>query len=129
MPRLKSVSPRLPVADLRASIRFYSEVLGFAQRSVWPEHAPTFALLERDGVGVQLSAVESPDGLQEKATLSFDVDDATGLHAKLAGIAQIEWGPEVYWYGRREFAVRDPSGNLLIFSETTDDPVTCTGES
>jgi hypothetical protein len=36
----------------------------------------------------------------------------------------IEWGPEVYDYGRREFALRDPDGYLVIFSEETDDPPT-----
>ena len=40
----------------------------------------------------------------------------------------IEWGPEVYWYGRREFAIRDPSGYLIIFSEATTDPPTCRDE-
>jgi hypothetical protein len=36
-----------------------------------------------------------------------------------------EWRPEVYWYGRREYAIWDPSGYLLSFSEETDDPPTC----
>ena len=40
---------------------------------------------------------------------------------------KVEWGPEVYAYGRREFAVRDPTGAMLIFSEETDDPATCEG--
>ena len=32
------------------------------------------------------------------------------------GIA-IEWGPEVYDYGRREFAIKDNNGYLLALSE------------
>lgn len=60
--------------------------------------------------------------------LVFDVEDVRGLHASLAGAVPVEWGPEVYFYGRREFAVRDPDGNLLIFSEPTDDPPTCPEE-
>ena len=47
------------------------------------------------------------------------------MHRALSGHLPIEWGPEVYWYGRREFAVRDPDGYLLIFSERTSDPPTC----
>jgi hypothetical protein len=43
------------------------------------------------------------------------------MHADLAGVVPIEWGPEVYFYGRREFAVRDPDGYLLIFTEPTDE--------
>jgi hypothetical protein len=34
-------------------------------------------------------------------------------------------GAEVYSYGRREFAIRAPDGYLLIFSEETTDPPTC----
>jgi hypothetical protein len=31
----------------------------------------------------------------------------------------------VYQYGRREFAIRDPNGYMIIFTEQTDDPPTC----
>ena len=37
----------------------------------------------------------------------------------------MEWGPEVYSYGCREFAVRDPEGHTVIFTEATaDEPTT-----
>ena len=39
-----------------------------------------------------------------------------------------EWGPEVYFYHRREFAFRDPDGHWVILSEVTDDPPTCEAE-
>jgi len=42
----------------------------------------------------------------------------------LKGRVTVEWGPEVYFYQRREFAFRDPDGHLIIISEETDDPVT-----
>jgi catechol 2,3-dioxygenase-like lactoylglutathione lyase family enzyme len=58
-------------------------------------------------------------------TLSFEVDDARAMHQALQGKTAVEWGPEVYWYGRREFAIRDPNGYLIIFSEVTTDPPTC----
>ena len=47
------------------------------------------------------------------------------MQRALSGRLPIQLGPEVYWYGRREFAVRDPDGYLLIFSERTSDPPTC----
>jgi hypothetical protein len=61
--------------------------------------------------------------------LSFEVRDAQALHSSLAGSIPIEWGPEVYWYGRREFAFRDPNGYLVIVSEETADPPTCTEDT
>ena len=61
------------------------------------------------------------------AELVFEVDDAQSLHEALRSDTPMEWGPEVYWYGRREFAVRDPNRYLVIFTEVTDDPPTCDG--
>ena len=54
----------------------------------------------------------------------FDIRDAQALHDGLKGKVKVEWGPEVYFYHRREFAFRDPDGHLIIVSEETDDPVT-----
>jgi hypothetical protein len=39
--------------------------------------------------------------------------------------ATVEWGPEVYSYGRRELGFRDPDGSWVILSEVTSDPPTC----
>jgi len=37
-------------------------------------------------------------------------------------------GPEVSFYGRREFAFRDPEEYVIIISEKTGDPVTAVEE-
>ena len=56
MGRLNSVEPRLPVADLQRSFRFYTETLGFVGDSV---DAPSgFAIVRRDAVAVQLLRVD-----------------------------------------------------------------------
>ena len=126
MSRFFRIAPRLPAADLAKSCNFYTRVLGFSVGSTWPKESPYFALLARDDVIVQLVAAEP--GQTESAgcaTISIDVDRAQQLADELKQHVSIEWGPEVYWYGRREFAVKDPGGNLLIFSEETDDPPTC----
>lgn len=58
------------------------------------------------------------------AELYIEVTDSQMLHDSVKTRLPIEWGPEVYSYRRREFAVRDPDGYLLIFTETTNDPPT-----
>jgi catechol 2,3-dioxygenase-like lactoylglutathione lyase family enzyme len=124
--RFLAIAPRLPVSDLSKTVVFYNGSLGFSVGSTWPANDPCFAVLVRDDVQVQLVKAE-PDapGCPGSATISIEVDDAQALCDRLAGDMAIEWGPEVYWYGRREFAIKDPSGNLLIFSEPTDDSPTC----
>jgi catechol 2,3-dioxygenase-like lactoylglutathione lyase family enzyme len=123
--RFLNVAPRLPVADLDRTINFYSKMLGFECGALWPEHSPTFAIMDRDRINVQFDLAK-PGMTLGNATLSFDVDDALGFIKQLDGRIPIEWGPEVYWYGRREFAIRDPDGYLIIISEETGDPPTAT---
>jgi catechol 2,3-dioxygenase-like lactoylglutathione lyase family enzyme len=126
MSRLLKVSPRLPVVELRRTVEFYAGVLGFEVGLLWPEKAPSFAILHRDGVSLQFHQVDNLQaGHAVDVILSFDASDVRSIHANLEGRVPVEWGPEVYWYGRREFAVRDPSGYLVIFSEETADPPTC----
>lgn len=127
MPQFQQVTPRVPVADLSVTIAFYCDILGFQLDLAWPAGHPTFCILERDNVRV---ACFEPDGHRPArptggCELFFDVHDVHALHAALKDRVPMEWGPEVYFYGRREFAILDPDRYLLIFSEPTDDPPTC----
>jgi catechol 2,3-dioxygenase-like lactoylglutathione lyase family enzyme len=123
--RFLKVTPRLPVADLARTIAFYTEMLRF-QAGPPSADEPTFVVLEQDDMSLQFYTGERPGAEPTgHGTIYFDVSDVRAMHRALAGRLPIEWGPEVYWYGRREFAVRDPDGYLLIFSEKTSDPPTC----
>ena len=126
MPRLHSLEPRLHIADFQRSVAFYRDVLGFEVMATFPEDSPSFALLSRDGVGIQIGGIdaEKQAAAAPTVTLYFDVSDALGLLEELRGKVTIEWGPEVFFYHRREFAFRDPDGHLVIVSEETEDPVT-----
>jgi len=122
----RRLTPSLLVRDLEHSLAFYRDVLGFTVDTAWPEGEPTLAILDRGAVSVMIQT-GGPGADGEPAftgDLRFDVSDASGLASRLRNEVEIEWGPEVYHYGRREFAVRDPDGYLLIFSERTSDPPT-----
>jgi catechol 2,3-dioxygenase-like lactoylglutathione lyase family enzyme len=128
--QFNGVIPRLPVADLEQTIAFYTGVLGFRIGVLYPENRPTFCILDRDNVSLGFF---TPDALRGSVTIGsadlyLAVDDVRAVHEELKNSVTIEWGPEVYFYGRREFAVRDPDGYLLIFTEPTDDPPTCVDE-
>jgi catechol 2,3-dioxygenase-like lactoylglutathione lyase family enzyme len=129
MARLNHLEPRLHIADFNRSVAFYRDVLGFTVEATFPENEPTFAILSRDGVGLQIGGIDAQKspGHRPSCTLFFDVTDVLALHGQLKKTVEIEWGPEVYFYHRREFAIRDPDGHLIILSEETDDPVTAEG--
>lgn len=125
MPTLSQVTPRLPVNDLRRTIVFYTEHLGFGVDVLWPDRRPTFVILCRDSTSLGFfELAEHQPGPIGYAELYIEVTDAGKLHQSLMDRVPIEWGPEVYSYGRREFAVRDPDGYLVIFTEPTNEPPT-----
>lgn len=128
MSRIRSIAPRLHVHDLQRAIRFYSQVLGFTVDAEFPPVQPTFAMLTRDGLGLQLGGIDGPRRADQRSTctLWMDVEDVRAMHRQIARSVEIEWGPEVFFYGRREFGIRDPDGNLIVVSEETDDPITST---
>jgi catechol 2,3-dioxygenase-like lactoylglutathione lyase family enzyme len=108
-------------------VAFYTGVFGFRVSALWPDDRPTFVILDRDAVSLGFF---TPDAHRGRVTIGtadlyLGADDVRGLHAAIKDLVTVEWGPEVYFYGRREFAVRDPDGYLLIFTEPTDDPATC----
>jgi hypothetical protein len=84
-----------------------------------PADNPTDCIL--DNGHVHLAFGTDPQNWYPDPALSgqlwIEVDDVTALHANVAGKVAIEWGPEVYSYGRREFAIKDPNGYLLTFSQ------------
>jgi uncharacterized glyoxalase superfamily protein PhnB len=120
MPEIKAIEARLSVADVRRSADFYADVLGFQIGTLWPEADPKFAILNRDGLRLQLAQGDGPVG----CTLCFDVSDASTFHSSIREKVDVEWGPEVYFYHRREFGFRDPDGHMIIVSESTADAIT-----
>ena len=67
----------------------------------------------------------SPAARLPTSKLWLDVEEVEEWHAQIGKDVHIEWGPEVYWYGRREFGFRDPDRHWIILSEVTHDPPTC----
>lgn len=125
MPSLTQVTPRLPVSDLHRPIAFYRDHFGFEVDVMWPRLRPTFAILRCHGtcLGFFEPAGHQP-GAIGYGELYIQVTNSSMLYDSLKTRLPIEWGPEVYSYRRREFAVRDPDGYLVIFTEPTSEPPT-----
>jgi catechol 2,3-dioxygenase-like lactoylglutathione lyase family enzyme len=121
MPAIKAIEARMNVRDMSRSVRFYEQLLGFKSSVIWPPDSPEFVILDRDGHRVQLAKGTS----DATNALWFEVVDIHAFHAAIKENVAIEWGPEVYSYGRREFAFKDPDGYLIILSEITTDAPTC----
>jgi catechol 2,3-dioxygenase-like lactoylglutathione lyase family enzyme len=125
--------PELVCSNFTESHRFYTELLGF--RVLYSRPQERFAYLERDGAELMLEQSVSPDRLSPRAELAYpfgrginfqiQVSDVERLHAVIlaAGVA-IYLPLEERWYRREndeigvsQFAIQDPDGYLLRFSQ------------
>ena len=112
--------PALLVRNMGETLAFYKK-LGFEMTGRYPHHsAPTWAEVQRDGVALQFHT-EPPHGTPPEPICSgtfyvFPENVAT-LAEELRGKVGFAWGPEVMDYGMREFAVQDPNGYFIAFTE------------
>jgi len=106
-------------SDVPGLVDFYSRVLGFGIKSRWPEEGDVmWAWLDRDVAAVIIEGAEEDlAGVNRAgAALYFDVADADALCAEFTGRgASIPEGPADTPNATREFEIRDPDGNRLIF--------------
>jgi catechol 2,3-dioxygenase-like lactoylglutathione lyase family enzyme len=129
MARLEKLTPMLQTSDMPATIAFYTGVLGFTLVNTWPEGEPTWCILRRDSAQLMFMINEHVGAPQMTGTLYIETDDVLDLHGRIAGRAEVLWGPEVYPYGMHEFAIKDCNGYTLSFGQPTNDPAAGGGES
>lgn len=115
------VHPRsvLAVRDLRASTRYYTDVLGFSPD---PINAPGWSFLSRDSIRLMLG--ECTDEMPASETgnhswfLHIMVEELDNFHrevqAKGADIV-VRLGNRSH--GHREFVVQTPDGHRILFGE------------
>ena len=112
--------PALLVRDMSETLAFYRK-LGFVLTGCHPNHsAPTWAEVKRDSVVLQFHT-EPPRGTPPTPVCSgtFYIFPASvaALFEELRGKVELAWGPEVMDYGMNEFAVQDPNGYFIAFTE------------
>ncbi len=116
--------PSLLVQDMAATLEFYA-VLGFEITGRFPEAADfTWAEVSCGELRLQFFTEpprHTPQQPVFSGTLYFFPDSVEALAAELRDKVDFAWGPEIMDYGCREFAVRDPNGYFLAFTEPADE--------
>jgi len=117
--------PQLFVTDIKASCDFFTAKLGFAIVFSYGEPA-YYAQVKRDGAPLNLRHVDRlviDPGLRDREELlsvSFTVATADEiellfLEFQAAGVTFFQTLRKKPW-GARDFIVKDPDGNLLLFA-------------
>jgi uncharacterized glyoxalase superfamily protein PhnB len=115
------VVPSLLARDLKQTLHFYQDVLGFRVSGTYPDSEnPCWAEVSRDGVDIMFHNAPPRGTLDApvmSGTLYLYPNDVRKLADEYRGRVPFEWGPDVMVYGTREFGIRDPNGYYLAFAE------------
>jgi len=119
MLKISQVVPILNVSDVAASLRYYTEVLGFESQWDWGT-PPTFG----GACSGDFSVFFCLNAQGERGTwLSIFVEDVDALYAELVERgAIIKQPPQNFPWGVREMNVADPDGHRIRFSSDATGP-------
>jgi len=123
--RIVSAEPQLLVTDIKRSCKFFQEKLGFSLVFSYGD-PPYYAQIRPDAARLNLRCVEGPvieSAVRDREELlSASMTVATADEIKLlflefqsAGVAFSQTLKKQPW-GARNFIVKDPDGNLLLFA-------------
>ena len=124
-PVLIQAEPQLFVADIKASCSFFTDKLGFSIAFTYGE-PPFYAQVKRDGAQLNLRCVDQPvidpatRDREELLSAAMTVATAREIKAlylefQAAGVSFFQ-NLKVEPWGARNFIVRDPDGNLILFA-------------
>ncbi|GAC1658477.1 MAG: hypothetical protein NVS4B13_01520 [Candidatus Elarobacter sp.] len=110
--RFGAVTPVVPAPDVRASIRFYVEKLGFTELFGGDENG----MVRRDDATVMFFACAKPE-IAAWTAFRIRIDPIDSLYARCLpeGIVHPDGMLALRPWGNREFTVLDPSGVGITF--------------
>ena len=124
-----AAEPELFVADIKASLDFFIQKLGFAIAFTYGD-PPFYAQVKRDGAQLNLKCVDSPvidpEFRDREELLSAAMTVATAAEIKQLFLEFQSANVTVFQslktqpWGARNFIIKDPDGNLLLFAGPAD---------
>ena len=125
--KIVSISPNLMVKNVNKSIEFYCNILGFSLVQTVPESGElNWGMVEKDGLFVMFQKEES---IKEEypelegqctgggLTLYIKVSNLSEFYEKIKNDVKIVHDLHKTPYGANEFAITDPDGFILVFSD------------
>jgi len=117
----ESVRPVLAVNSIDDTILFYRNTLGFECVS----RVEGWAALRKDEIEIMISLPNAHEPF-EKPTLTgsiyFNCSNVDELWDEIKDTSNVVYPLEDFYYGMREFAIRDNNGYILQFGQEIADP-------
>jgi catechol 2,3-dioxygenase-like lactoylglutathione lyase family enzyme len=128
---VKGVTPMVQVFDMRRSIGFYRDLLGFTvtgkskAMSDDPDDV-NWVMLQLSGAEIMLNTAYDPDDVPEApdpgrwsghqdTCLYFGCPDVEGAYRHLVSMGLKLDPPKVAWYGMKQLYLTDPDGFGICF--------------
>lgn len=123
----ETVTTNIMVKNVKETIAFYEEVLGFQKVLSVPEDRDVlnFAILVKDNISIMLQEQNNlmeeyptlkTDDIKSTFTLFITVSDVAALYEELKDKAKLAKELHKTFYGKDEFAAFDNNGNILTIS-------------
>jgi uncharacterized glyoxalase superfamily protein PhnB len=122
---IRQIAPQFFTLDLRATLAYYREKLGFDCVGTW-QTPPVYAIVTRDEHRIHFRCAEAPTPNSDKyedelLDAYLLIDDADALYAEYAarGVEFTRALADTPWRSR-EFVVKDCDGRLLAFGASRE---------
>jgi catechol 2,3-dioxygenase-like lactoylglutathione lyase family enzyme len=115
MAKMVRIAPEVPVSNLRESLEFYKQRLGFQVVTEMP--GGDYAIVERDDIAIHLFQ----DDIRGHSPVAIHIftPQLDELHAELLGRgAKLSQGIVLKPWGNRDFRLNDDSENEIKFTES-----------
>lgn len=124
----KNITTNLMVASVDASVKFYQEILGLEVVASVPAKNQTlqFAILAKEAMTLMLQEkgnlseeypILAAEKIQPSITLYITVENFEEFYTTIKSNYPIYTEPHITFYGAKEFAITDPDGYVLTFTE------------
>ena len=128
--KITSFSPNLMVKNVNKSIEFYCNILGFSLIQTVPESGePDWGMVEKDGFFVMFQKEESikqeyPELSSQHSggalTFYIKITNIQEFYDKIRSHINVSHEMHKTFYGADEFAITDPDGFILVFSDSSE---------
>lgn len=124
----ESLIPNIMVKNVKETMKFYEEKLGFKKVLSVPESGEKFdfAIIAKDKITIMFQEQESliqeypslkTEEIKPTFTLFINVKNIEELYQSLQSKVELAYSLHQTFYGRKEFAIFDNNGNILTLEE------------
>lgn len=122
--KLDKLTPMLYTTDLKGTVDFYVQTLGFNCKSLEMEWGWASVISDNIEIMFSLPNDQIPfDKPTFTGSFYFKTDQVDELWEKLKGKSNIAYPLEIFDYGMKEFAIHDNNGYLLQFGQEINETI------